>query len=147
MPSLKETCGSAPKRGAVVDDALRVLDQEVDDKGGLGGLAIKAAYKLVKGIKPGFVREVVEHLLDDFLDALDPLYQEALAAGTPPGAHLEANRSRMADALLSITDARARRASSGAIKGAYEKLRPSAKNHVEAAARRLGQMLDRHAGG
>ncbi len=146
MASLADLVSGAGKRGAVVDEACRVLDQEVDDKGGLGGLAIKGAYHLVKGIKPGFVRQVVDHLLDDFLVALDPLYQEAVAAKKSPKAHLEANRARMADALLSITDRRAENAQRGAVKKTYEKLRPAAKTHVEAAAPRLGAMLERHAG-
>jgi hypothetical protein len=131
MASLKELLGSGEKRTAVIDDACKVLDLEVADKSGVSGLAIKGGYKLVRGIKPGFVREVVDHLLDDFLDALDPIYQEAPA--------------RVADALLGITDARAEHAKSGAIKKTYRKLRPMAHKHVEAAAPRLAEMLDRHA--
>ncbi len=145
MASLKERLGAAPKRQEVVTDALRVLDAEVEDKGGLGGMAIRSAYKLVKGIKPGFIREVVEHLLDDFLDALDPIFQEAVARGVAPGGHLRQNAGKMADGLLAVTDAKASRARMPAIKKTYSALRPTAKKHVEAAAPRLGEMLDRHA--
>ena len=145
MPSLKELANQGEKRGEVIDEACRVLDLEVADKGGLSGMAIKAGYKLVQSIKPGFVREVVDNLLDDFLDALDPIYQEAISQGKSPGAHLEANAGRVADALLGITDRRAERAQRAAIKGMYDRLRPTAKKHVEAAAPRLGAMLDKHA--
>jgi hypothetical protein len=145
MATLREQLGSPNKRASVVDDACRVLDQEVADKSGLGGLAVKAAYKVVQSIKPGFVREVVEALLDDFLDALEPLYREAIDKGQRPSSVLDANRDRAADALLGITDDRARKAKRAAIKSAYDRLRPSAKKHVEAAVPRLGQMLDRHA--
>ena len=72
MPSLREIAAQGDKRQTVVDEACKVLDLEVADKSGLTGLAIKGAYKVVQGVKPGFVREVVNHLLDDFLDALDP---------------------------------------------------------------------------
>lgn len=144
MPSLKELAHEGNKRAEVVDDACRVLDLEVQDKGGLSGMAIKAGYKLVQGVKPGFVREVVDNLLDDFLDALDPIYQEAVSQGKRPGEHLKANGGRVADALLAITDRRAERAQRQMIKSMYEKLRPTAKKHVEAAAPRLGEMLDRH---
>lgn len=147
MASLRELLGAADKRPALVGDALRVLEAEVDDKGGLGGIAIKTAYKIVKGISPGFLREVVDHLLDDFLDALDPLYQEALARQVPPARHLRSQPGRVADALLAITDARARRAQSAVIKGTYEKLRSGAKKHVEAAVPRLGDLFERHAPG
>jgi hypothetical protein len=144
MASLKQLLGTGDKRGAVIEDACRVLDAEVADKRGLTGLAIKGGYKLVQGIRPGFVREVVDHLLDEFLDALDPMYQEAIGKGEAPGAHILKNTSRIADALLAVTDARAARAKGSMLEKAYAKLRPLAKNHVEAAAPRLGLMLERH---
>ena len=146
MGKLKEMLGSGDKRREVVDDACVVLDEEVADKSGLSGVAIKSAYKLVKSVKPGFIREVIEHLYDDFLDALEPVYQEALSKNEPPGAYLKANSGRVADALLAVTDARAQNAKRGGIKKTYEKLRPTAKKHVEAAAPRLAAMFDRHTG-
>jgi hypothetical protein len=147
MPTLPDMLGTPPeKRTRVIDDACQVLDQEVADKSGLSGLAIKGAYAVVKNIKPGFIRDVVNNLLDDFLKALDPLYQEAVAKGTSPGAHLQANSGRAADALLAITDQRAARADRAVVKSTYEKLRPTAKKQVEAAAPRLGGLLDRQLG-
>jgi len=145
MPTLSDLLGNNPKRQQVVDDACRVLDDEVSDKSGLGGLAIKGAYSVIKGIKPGFVREVVDGLLDDFLACLDPLYQEALSRGSRPGAHLQANAGRVADALLAVTDGKAARSQRAVVKSTYEKLRPTAKKQVEAAVPRLGAMLERHA--
>ncbi len=146
MPTLSDMLGGSPKRQQVLDDACRVLDEEVADKGGLSGLAIKGAYGLVKGIKPGFVREVVDSLLDDFLRCLDPLYQEAVAKGIRPGSHIQANSDRVADALLAVTDGKAARAQRAIIKSTYEKLRPTAKKQVQAAAPRLGALLERHPG-
>jgi hypothetical protein len=145
LASLREQLGSNEKRPQVIEDACRVLDQEVGDKGGITGMAIKGAYKLLQGIKPGFVREVVDALLDDFLDALDPIYQEALSKGRPPGAYLKENASRTADALLQVTDRRAQDAKRQVIRSAYDKLRGMAKKQVEAACPRLGGLLDRHA--
>jgi hypothetical protein len=145
MPTLREILESGNKRSAVVDDACKVLDLEVADKGGIAGLAIKAAYKVVQGISPGFIRQVVDHLLNEFLDALDPVYQEALVKGEPPGKYLRSNSGRIADALLAVTDKRAENAQRAVIKKTYEKLRPSAKRHVEDAAPRLAEMVERHA--
>jgi hypothetical protein len=130
----------------VVDDALRVLDAEVDSKSGFSGIAIKTAFKLVKGVSPDFLRSVVDHLLDDFLNALDPLYQEAVQRGIDARQHLVANPGRVADLLLAITDARAARSQNQLIKKTYEKLRDGAKRHVEAAVPRLGDMFARHVG-
>ena len=146
MATLKEMLATGDKRTEVIDDALQVLEAEVKDKGGISGVAIKTGYKVVKGLKPGFVRKAVDHMLDDFLDGLEPIYQEALARQEPPGKYLESKRERVADALLAITDRRAENAEQGVLTKTYAKLRPTAKKHVEAAAPRLAQMLERHAG-
>jgi len=145
MASLGELMAVGDKRRAVIDDALRVLDAEVDSKSGFSGMAIKAAYRVVKGIHPMFIRHTVDDLLDAFLNALDPIYQEALQKKISPRDHLESNPGRVAEALLAITDARAARAKQMLVKKTYEKLRPTAKQHVEAAVPRLGQMLATHA--
>jgi hypothetical protein len=145
MPSLRDQLTTAAQRNRVIDDAGRVLDQEVADKSGLGGMAVKAGYKLVKSIKPGFVRELIDSLLDEFLDALDPVYQEAVAKQERPGRYLELNAGRVADALLAITDLRAQRSRHTSVKVMYEKLRPAARRHVEAAAPRLGRLLETYA--
>ncbi len=144
MSSLKEQLGSGEKRSQVVDDAVKVLDAEVADKSGLTGLAIKGGYKVVQGVRPGFVRDVVSNLLDDFLDAMNPLYQEAQQKGRPAGPYLLENKGRVAEALLGVTDRKAQRAD-GVLKKAYEKLRPLAKGQVEAAAPRLAELLEKHA--
>ena len=144
MSSLKEQLGSGEKRQQVIEDAVKVLDQEVADKGGITGLAVKGGYKVVQGIRPGFVKDVVSNLLDDFLESMDPLYQEAKQKGRPAGAYLVENKSRTADSLLGVTDRKAQRAD-GVLKKAYEKLRPLAKGQVEAATPRLGQLLEKHA--
>jgi hypothetical protein len=144
MSTLKEQLGAGEKRQQVIEDAMKVLDAEVADKGGLTGLAVKGGYKVVQGVRPGFVRDVVTGLLDDFLDAMDPLYQEAKQKGRPAGAYLLENKGRMAEGLLAVTDRKAQRAE-GMIKKAYDKLRPLAKGQVEAAAPRLSQLLEKHA--
>jgi hypothetical protein len=144
MASLKEQLGSGEKREQVIEDAIKVLDAEVADKGGLTGLAVKGGYRVVQGMRPGFVRDVVSRLLDDFLDAVDPLYQEAKSKGRPAGAYLLENKGRVAEALLGVTDRKAQNAD-GVLKKAYEKLRPLAKGQVEAAAPRLAQLLEKHA--
>lgn len=144
MSTLPEILTSEAKKSVVVDDCITLIDAEVSDKSGFSGLAIKAGYGAVKGIRPGFVRQVVTDLLAEFAKALDPLYQEAKAAGKGPAGHFAANGSRVADALLAITDGKAQRSKSALVKGTYEKLRGSAKKNVEAAVPRLGQLIEKH---
>jgi hypothetical protein len=146
MSNLTEALTSDSKKAAVVDDCLALIDAEVADKGGLSGLAIKAGYGVVKGIKPGFVKQAVTDLLPDFATALEPIYQEAKSKSTPVADYFKSNSGRVADALLAITDAKAQKSKSGAVKGTYEKLRGTAKKNVEAAVPRLGKMVEKHAG-
>lgn len=144
MTTLRELLGGEQTRAAVIDDACNVLDQEVADKGGLSGAAVKAAYGVVKGIKAGFIREVVDALLDDFLDALEPLRAEAQQQGVPLGDYFRRDPDQVAEKLLAVTDRRAEQAQRAVIKKTYERLRPSAKKHVTAAVPRLAQMVSRH---
>ncbi len=144
MPNLTESLTSDAQKSAVVDDCLALIDAEVADKGGLTGLVIKAGYKTVQGVKPGFVRQVVTDLLPDFAQALDPLYQESKASGRGVRDYFSANSTRVADALLTITDDKAKRSKSGMVKGTYEKLRSGAKKNVESAVPRIAAMLEKH---
>jgi hypothetical protein len=144
MPNLIDVVSTEEKRKAVIDHACRVLDAEVDSKTGVAGFAVKAAYKVVKGVGPSFVRMAIDHMLDEFLNALDPIYQEALQKQLSPRAHLESNPDRVAEALLGVTDARAQRAKNRLLKKTYDKLRGGAKQHVMAAVPRLGEMVSAH---
>jgi hypothetical protein len=143
MSTLKEVLASPTARPQVIADCERVIEEEVDSKG-LIGLPIKAAYKIVKAIKPGFVSEVIDHMLDDFAERLDPLYQAAVSRNEPVTAYFNARPGEVAEALLSITDQRAQRAKNQTLKSAYERLRPSAKKHVEAAVPRIARLVAKY---
>ncbi len=142
--SLADILLADSKKNAVIDDCVQLIDAEVGDKGGLSGLAIKAGYGVVKGVKPGFIRHAVSDMLPEFAKALDPLYEEAKSKNRGVSDYLAENSSRVADALLTITDAKAQKSKSGAVKGTYEKLRGTAKKNVEQAVPRLGKMIERH---
>ena len=144
--SLADALTDETKKPLIVKDCIELIDSEVKDKGGISGLMIKAGYGTVKGIKPGFVQHAVEDLLPEFAKALEPIYEEAKAANKPVPEHFAANSSRVADALLAITDAKAARSKSNVVKGTYDKLRNSAKKNVEAAIPRLAKMVEKHAG-
>lgn len=143
MSTLKEILARPGTRPQVIADCERVIEEEVASKG-LMGLPIKAAYAVVKAVKPGFIPEVIDHMLDDFCDRLDPLYQSAKSKNEPVGAYFNARPGEVAEALLAITDGRAQRAKNQAIKAAYEKLRPTGKKHVEAAVPRISRLVAKH---
>ena len=147
MASLEEVLNDPARKDSVVQDCMGIIDAEVSDKGGLSGLAIKGGYKAVQGVKPGFVQKVVRDLLPEFATAIDPVYQEAVEAGGSIERHLVAQKSRVADALLGITDAKAERSTNKLVRKTYEKLRGTAKKNVEAAVPRLGGLIEKHHGG
>ncbi len=144
MSSLPAVLNDEQKKPAVVEDCLALIDAEVADKGGISGLAIKAGYAAVKGVKPGFIKQAVSDLLPEFAEALDPIYQEAKGGNKGVSDFFSSHSSRVADALLAITDAKAQKSKSGVVKGTYDKLRGTAKKNVEAAVPRLGKMIEKH---
>jgi hypothetical protein len=135
------------KRPRILDDCVRLIDREVDGKGGLSGLAIKAGYKVVQSMKPGFVRESMDYLLDDFVRRLEPFFAEHKQKGGDAkgfATFLERRSTEVADALLGITDDKAKRAKNPGLKQAYDKLRPQAKKHVEEAVPGVARTLAPH---
>lgn len=145
---LEQLTAGPGKRERVLDDCVRLIDEEVSSKGGLLAMPLKAAYKVVKGLKPGFVRGAMDFLLDDFCRALEPFYRSW--ADAPPESRgpladaLRKNEGAVADALLSITDKRAERSSHTTVKSLYQKLRGAAKGHVIAALPRLARTIQPH---
>ena len=144
MSKLRDLLTDPERKSEVVEDCMGIIDAEVADKGGLGGMAIKAGYRAVNGVKPGFVKNVVRDLLPEFADAMDPIYQEAVDQSTEVREHFVANRSRVADALLAITDGKAARSKNRIVKTTYDRLRGTAKKNVEAAIPRLGGLIAKH---
>jgi hypothetical protein len=100
---------------------------------------------VVKAVKPGFITEAVDHMLDDFVSRLEPFWADAQAKNEPVGALMSARGGQVADALLAISDERAGRSKNATLKKAYEKLRPTGKKHVEAAVPRVGRLVAKFA--
>lgn len=144
MPTLTEVLADPARRRRVVDDGVGVIEAEVGDKSGLSGMAIKAAYAMVARIKPGFIGGALNHLLDDFAKQIDPFWVECQSKGADAKTFFVQNGPKVADALLRITDARAK-AAAGPVRSAYDKLRPEGQKHVVSAMPRLAELVRKHA--
>jgi len=131
-------------RPQVVDDCVALVDSEVAGKRGLGGIAVKGAYGVVKRIKPGIIRDAVSHLLDEFVQKLEPFYAEATEASEDVTSYWSPRKGKIADALLGVTDKRAHKADNRTIRKAYDKLRPSAQKHVEAAVPGVARIVAKY---
>lgn len=140
---LNDGLNDSNKTATLVNDCVQLIDEQVAAKGGIAGLGLKAAYAAVKGVKPGYVASAIEALLASTLSALDPIWSEGVQAGNPVE-HLNQNRSRTADAVLSVTDARIEKSDNGIVRGAYNKLRKSIKGDVEEAIPGLAKIIDKY---
>jgi hypothetical protein len=145
MGTLRDLLNDPQKRALIIDDGVRVIDAEVSDKGGISGMAIKAAYAMVKGVKPGMIANLLGNMLGEFLEELQPFYDQAKQQGVDFKAFLAGRGPAVANALLAVTDRRAAKADGGTLKKGYEKLRPTAEKHVEQALPRLAELVTKHA--
>ncbi len=145
--ALSETLLDSTRKPAFVADAHSVLDAEVADKKGASGLAVKGGYAAVKKVSPTIVDDALDSLLPQFLDKLQPFWQDYQAGGgTGTFADaLVARSDEAAEALLSVTDARIARSSRPALQKVYNSMRGSAKKHVVEALPRVGDLVAKHA--
>ena len=144
MTTLQDVLSDASKRRDLIRDCVVVIDEEVKSKSGFTGAAIKTAYRVVKGVKPGFIEDAVDNLIDDFAGKLQPFADEAREKGVEIPKFFSDNARKIADALLGITDARAQRSSHKTVRKTYEKLRPKAQDHVAQACPRIGRLVEKY---
>jgi hypothetical protein len=130
-------------RDRFVDDCVELIEKQVAAAPGLGGLALKAAYSTVKGIRADYCAQVVDQLLPEISIALDPMWTEAVNNGSPVQ-YLAQRKAEVADQLLQISDKKAENSTRAVVKGAYAKLRPSAKTYVENGIPDLAEIINKH---
>lgn len=145
MKSLADVMKDPQMYESVLRDSARVLDEEVAKKSGLSGLALKGAYKLLKSVKQGkAIRKVLEVLIPEFANRLEPYYQryQTEGQGKSWSEFLRPHHEALADAFLAITDAKARTADSAQVRKTYEKLRPRAREDVLGSMPALTRMME-----
>lgn len=147
MGALHDLVQDPARRRAVIDDAEAAVDAEVASKTGLTGLAVKAGFRTVKAFKPGIIPMSLDAFLDEFSQQIDPFYDQFRASGQ---ADLKAwflgRRLEIANALLEVTDRRARTTRHRSLQSAYERLRPQAVEHTAAAMPRVADLVQKHLG-
>src|SRR5262245_4252559 len=141
MASLVEQIGKPPKREQVIEDCVTLIDAQVKQK----NFVVKSAYAMIKGIKKKFIPEVVDALLDDWLNRLQPHYDKWAQAKTSSlPDFLVARSDDVAEDLLKVTDDRAERTSHTTAKKMYQKMRGGAKKDVIEAIPALAKMIEKH---
>ena len=112
-------------------------------KNGLSGLAMKTAYRALKGLGSEYIPNMLHKLLPQAVEAIDPMWEEGLNIGDPVQ-HLSQKRSETADALLGITDSKLSNAKNKIAIAAYKQVRKSVKSDVEKAVPGLAQIFHTH---
>ncbi|PSN14373.1 hypothetical protein C7293_11965 [filamentous cyanobacterium CCT1] len=125
---------------AVVNDCALLIDRQVAAKGGLGGMALKATYGVVKSAGSGYIPGAIGRILPEVVEALEPMWAEGLQAGDPV-AYLSQHQARTAEVILSVTDRRIAKTDNGLVRSSYNKLRQSVKGDVESAVPGLANIF------
>ncbi|MGC6493050.1 MAG: DUF6918 family protein [Myxococcota bacterium] len=145
MKTLTEVLSDATARAAFVTDGVALIQQEVAGKSGFSGMALRTGFGAVQAIRPGILADALDTLLPSFSTAVEHHVDAARQESTIT-AYFNTHAARVADALLSVTDARAERANNATLKRAYKGLRGQARTHTVAAIPGLGRLLQKHLG-
>jgi len=144
MSSLVEKLAKDPVRPLVINDCVDLIDAQVKQK----GFVIKSAYATIKAIKKRFIPEVVDTMLDEWLDKLSPHFDRWSANKTSSFTdYVVARGDDVAEDLLSVTDGRAARTSHTTAKKMYGRMRDGAKKNVVEAIPDLARMIEKHVQG
>jgi len=145
--TLQEIMLAPQTQPRVIDDALALLDQQISDKSGISGTAVKLAYKSVVSFSPGHIRYMIETLMPAILEKLQPYWADfQVSGGGVFGDCLSKRGEEVAEALLSITDARAEASNRPIIVKAYKSVRGGASKNVQAALPDLGALVQKYGG-
>ena len=132
---------------SVVADCLTLIDQEVASKSGISGAAVKLAYRTAKTFAKGYLQSTVESLLPDLVAQLEPFWADFTASGAGGfGDYLAKRSDEVSEAMLSVTDARAKMSSRPVIIRAYGTVRGGAAKHITAALPAVGNLVEKYAG-
>lgn len=147
MQTLSDILNADGKRPQVIADVITLIDQEVANKKGVTGFAIKQSYKAVSKLGGGVIRKAVDKMLDRFVTALDPFYQTFIS-GSQAAAFadfLNGQDNAVANALLGVTDSVRNGVDNKVLGKTYDSLRGSALKHVIDAVPGVGRLIQKHA--
>jgi|SRR5690554_5638508 len=144
MTTLASVSADPQQRAQLVQDIAVLIDRQVQAVGGLSGMAIRTGYKVVSSLKSGrMIPAAVNVLLDDFCVALEPFVAEAQASGKPLSSAWRGRERAVSEALLAITDRKAKNASP-MLQKPYKKLRGFGEAQVVAAVPEIATLLERY---
>jgi hypothetical protein len=146
-PTLHEILLAPDTEPSVVADCLTLIEQEVAGKSGISGAAVKLAYRTARTFAKGYLQSTVESLLPDLVSQLEPYWADFATSGAAGfGDYLAKRGDEVSEALLSVTDARAKMSERPVIIRAYGTVRGGASKHIVAALPNVGALVEKYAG-
>ena len=145
MGSLVQAAKDAQKRPAIIQDCVTLINQQVKNKRGMTGIAVKAGFKVIKSFKPGIIPKALDDMLDEFAGKIDPFWQDCQTQQADAVSFFTKNSNAIANALLSITDERASNSPNPVLVKSYNKLRKQAVGHITDALPDLAVLVKKHA--
>jgi len=149
-PSLHQLIDTPEYRAPFIQDALQVIDAEIEAKKGFFGFTIRNTYKLVSRLDNGeVVEKSISNMLGEFLTAMEPFHQ-SYAVMEPDeridfSDYLDSYNTQVTAALLAIADRRRDLVTNGIISGTYDRFRPYASKHVSEAVPAIGRLIAKYA--
>ena len=145
MASLVQAVQDQQKRPLIIKDCEALINDQVNQKRGMTGIAVKGAFKMIRSFKPGIIPRSVDDMLDEFSEKIDPFWTRCQNEKQDPTQFFSRNSTEISNALLSITDERARNSPNKVLIKAYGSLRKKAVEHVSAALPDLAKLIAKHA--
>jgi hypothetical protein len=127
-------------------DCQALVDQELSAKSGLSATALKVAYKAVTTFAPGYYQSIVEKMVPDLLEKLQPFWADFHAEGGGQfGDYLAKRGEEVSEAVLTVTDGMTSGSERPAVVKAYKAVRGGAGKHIEAALPGVGALVEKYA--
>ncbi|MEC9407106.1 MAG: hypothetical protein ABF271_13905 [Abyssibacter sp.] len=129
-------------RDTVVAQITQVVEDQIAQRKGLSGAGIRTALKMAKANRPDILPVVINRLLPDFCNALEPYFQQFQASDeTDFQRFVTRQEDEIQEAMLSVTDARAEHSQNKTFKKMYRQLRGTAGQEVRAILPKLSALV------
>jgi len=144
--TLQEILLAPGRRPKVIADCNALIEHRMSEMSGISGTAVKLAYKTASTFAPGHIKHMVDTLLPNMANQLQPYWADFnTSGGSEFGDYLAKRGPEVSEALLSVTDARAAASRRPVIYRAYNTVRGGAAKHVQAALPDVGDLVMKYA--
>ncbi len=142
MTTLSDVLLAPAARANLANDLEALILHRTAQISGPAGVLIRAGLRTVRSIRPDIVRRGCQHLLPDFVQAMEAQYLAYLSQTDADFSHfLQARNTQVAEQLLAVTDRRLAQSHNRLLRASYRRLRPRAMAQICAALPDLAVLL------